>query len=70
MAVVHGWGGFTKTVRESKVLAPIDKREEVGGYKVHAVRRGMSMAETIEHYAMPKKIRVQGLRKTGEGRRR
>ena len=25
--------------------------------------RGMSMAETIEHYAMPKKIRVQGLRK-------
>ena len=35
---VHGWGGFTKTVRESKVLAPIDKREEVGGYKVHAVR--------------------------------
>ena len=28
--------------------------------------RGMSMAETIEHYAMPKKIRVQGLRKMEE----
>ena len=27
------------------------------------------MAETIEHYAMPKKIRVQGLREMeGEGR--